>query len=361
TLKDAACSVKAVMFRGNAQRLAFAPQNGMQVLLRGRISLYERDGAFQIYADAMFPDGAGAAAQAFEELKSRLEKEGLFDQVHKKALPAVPKMIGVVTSKTGAALQDILNVAGRRWPFSHFLLCPVNVQGADASLEIASAIRTLDEDGRAEVIIVGRGGGSAEDLWVFNHEWVARAVSACSVPVISAVGHQVDYTILDFVADLRAPTPSAAAELAVPDAAAMQEKMKILCKNIQEYVSQRYKTCYNNLQDVFSHPSLAMREKIEKLREELFCALKAPLLQAVKTAVDAAGRRLGKNAALTDSLSPYKILARGYAIVTLEGQSVTKDRLPREGMNVCVTGDGYRLDCTVDHVSQTKERDVKLE
>lgn len=360
SLKDAVCSVKAVMFRGNAQKLAFTPQNGMQVLVRGRISLYERDGAFQIYIDAMFPDGAGEAAMAFEALKTKLWQEGLFDASHKKAIPAMPHTVGLVTSKTGAALQDILNVAGRRWPFVRFLLCPVNVQGADASLEIASAIRTLDEEGRADVIIVGRGGGSAEDLWVFNHEWVARAVYGCHVPVISAVGHEIDFTILDFVADLRAPTPSAAAELAVPDAAALLEKMKILCKNIQEYTSQQYKICYNNLKEAFSYPQLIFEKKWTALYERLSTETSVQIEQAVKQKHELAAQKLGQNAALADTLSPYRILARGYAAVTEKGNMVTKHHLPEQGAPVTIQGSGYLLECTVDAAVQIEEGGTKL-
>ena len=232
SLRDEQSSVKAVMFRSDARRLAFRPEEGMRVVVRCRATLYERDGAFQIYVNDMFPDGIGAAQLAFEQLKARLEAEGLFDPAHKKPLPAYPQCIGLVTSRTGAALQDIRNVIGRRWPLARLLLCPVNVQGFEAAGEIAAAIRRLDQTGKADVILVARGGGSREDLWVFNAEVIARAAYRCKTPLISAIGHEIDYTLLDFVADLRAPTPSAAAELAVPDRAALRRSVDEIYQNI---------------------------------------------------------------------------------------------------------------------------------
>lgn len=245
SLRDAQASVKAVMFSRDAQRLAFAPVEGMRVVVRCRVTLYERDGAFQVYVQDMFPDGIGAAQLAFEQLKERLMREGLFADQHKQPLPPCPRCIGVVTSKTGAALQDIINVVSRRWPLARLLLAPVNVQGQLAAEQIAQGIRTLDASRRADVIIVARGGGSREDLWVFNDERIARAAFACATPLVSAVGHEIDYTILDFVADLRAPTPSAAAELAVPDQAQALQKIYKCAQNIQENMQERLTLCYN--------------------------------------------------------------------------------------------------------------------
>lgn len=256
TLRDDACSVKAVMFRSDAARLAFRPQEGMRVVVRCRATLYERDGAFQLYVNAMFPDGMGAAQLALEQLKEKLAKEGLFDPEHKKPLPAFPQCIGVVTSKTGAALQDIRNVIGRRWPAAKLLLCPVTVQGFEAAQQVADAIRRLDQRRDVDEIIVARGGGSREDLWVFNAEVIARAAFRCKKPLISAIGHEIDYTILDFVADQRAPTPSAAAELAVPDRAEQKEFCwnynKIfakICKIVSIYAIMVWNNttmCWNN-------------------------------------------------------------------------------------------------------------------
>ena len=224
TLRDSQCSVKAVMFRSDAQRLAFRPQEGMRVVVRCRVSLYEVSGTYQVYVNAMFPDGVGEAQLALEQLKARLQAEGLFAPERKKPLPAYPERIGLVTSRSGAALQDIKNVMSRRWPAARLLLCPVNVQGFEAAGQIAEAIALLDRSGVDE-IIVARGGGSREDLWVFNAEVIARAAYRCKTPLISAIGHEIDYTILDFVADCRAPTPSAAAELAVPDREALRRHL----------------------------------------------------------------------------------------------------------------------------------------
>ena len=247
SLRDEASSVKAVMFRSDARRLGFRPEEGMKVIVRCRATLYERDGAFQVYVNDMFPDGIGSAQLAFEQLKAKLEQEGLFAPEHKKPLPAYPKCIGIVTSKTGAALQDIRNIISRRWPAVRLLLCPVNVQGFEAAKEIAAAIDRLDKSGEVDTIIVARGGGSREDLWVFNAEIIARAAYRCKTPLISAIGHEIDFTILDFVADQRAPTPSAAAELAVPDRAELARKLYNLEQNIQNIMQNQLKICYNEL------------------------------------------------------------------------------------------------------------------
>ena len=249
SLRDETSSVKAVMFRSDARRLGFRPEEGMKVIVRCRATLYERDGAFQVYVNDMFPDGIGSAQLAFEQLKAKLDREGLFAAERKKPLPRFPKCIGLVTSKTGAALQDIRNVIGRRWPAVRLLLCPVSVQGFEAADEIAAAIDRLDKSGQVDEIIVARGGGSREDLWVFNAERIARAASRCKTPLISAIGHEIDFTILDFVADQRAPTPSAAAELAVPDRAEFSRKLCNLEENIHISIQNRLSLCYNRLDE----------------------------------------------------------------------------------------------------------------
>ena len=248
SLRDDVCSVKAVMFRTDARRLAFRPEEGMRVVVRCRATRYERDGAFQLYVNDMFPDGIGAAQLALEQLKAKLEQEGLFAPEHKKPLPEFPKCIGVVTSKTGAALQDIRNVLTRRWPSVRLLLCPVTVQGFEAAQQVADAIKKLDQRKEVDEIIVARGGGSREDLWVFNAEMIARAAYRCKKPLISAIGHEIDYTILDFVADCRAPTPSAAAELAVPDRAEQERILLDLQQNIRKNMQKRFDLCYNGLE-----------------------------------------------------------------------------------------------------------------
>ena len=225
SLKDEKAVLKAVMFSSSARRLRFRPSDGMKVLCRGRISLYEASGQYQLYVDDMQPDGLGTLNLAYEQLKTRLEKEGLFDAARKRPIPRYPRRVGVITSPTGAAVRDICQILGRRWPMAEIVFCPVLVQGEEAAPQLVEALARMNRVDGVDTIIIGRGGGSLEDLWAFNEESVARAVAASKIPVISAVGHETDFTICDFVADLRAPTPSAAAELAVPDQ--MEEKMLV--------------------------------------------------------------------------------------------------------------------------------------
>lgn len=228
TLKDDSAAVRAVMFNSSAKRLKFMPEDGMKVIARGRVSVYEASGQYQLYVDDMQPDGVGALNLAYEQLKEKLQKEGLFSELHKKPLPPYPEKVGVITSPTGAAVRDIINVLGRRFPYAEIVFCPVLVQGDGAHLQLTDAVNMFNSERAADVIIIGRGGGSIEDLWEFNDEGLARAVYNSDIPVISAVGHETDFTICDFVADMRAPTPSAAAELAVPDANELQYALSAL-------------------------------------------------------------------------------------------------------------------------------------
>ena len=228
TLKDDSSAVRAVMFNSSAKRLKFMPEDGMKVIARGRVSVYEASGQYQLYVDDMQPDGVGALNLAYEQLKEKLQKEGLFSELHKKPLPPYPEKVGVITSPTGAAVRDIINVLGRRFSYAEIVFCPVLVQGDGAHLQLTDAVNLFNSERAADVIIIGRGGGSIEDLWEFNDEGLARAVYNSEIPVISAVGHETDFTICDFVADMRAPTPSAAAELAVPDANELQYALSAL-------------------------------------------------------------------------------------------------------------------------------------
>ena len=331
SLRDEKASVKAVMFSRDARRLAFAPQEGMKVLVRCRVSLFERDGSFQVYVEDMFPDGIGSAQMAFEQLKHRLQQEGLFLAEHKKPLPEFPKVIGVVTSKTGAALQDIINVTTRRWPAAKLLLAPVNVQGQEASQQIADAITVLDQSRRADVIIVGRGGGSREDLWVFNSENIARAAYACKTPIVSAVGHEIDFTILDFVADLRAPTPSAAAELVVPDRQEFRQKIYSLEQNIRNNMQMRLQVCYNVYNDVCSPEKVGAIHHMHTKKADALWDAAARLEQAQAALLEQKQQLLAHHAALAHSLSPYQVLARGYAVVKDEkGMPLVPDELKPE-------------------------------
>ncbi|MBQ5755007.1 MAG: exodeoxyribonuclease VII large subunit, partial [Oscillospiraceae bacterium] len=284
SLRDENASVKAVMFRRWAQELAFEPREGMRVILRCRVSLYEQTGAFQLYVEDIFPDGLGSVQMAFEQLKEKLAKEGLFDPERKRPVPAKPRCIGLVTSKTGAAIQDILNVSQRRWPLSRFLLCPVNVQGEDAARQIISAVETLDKNDRVDVILIARGGGSREDLWVFNDEKIARAVCASTTPVVSAVGHEIDYTILDFAADLRAPTPSAAAELLCPDKREEENKICRIYENIHKNMQERLALWYNETERAGARLEQAGRQLLP-LRQQAITDKKLALQTAVKASL----------------------------------------------------------------------------
>ena len=346
TLKDENAGVKAVMFRSQARLLPFEPQNGMQVLVYGRATIYERDGSFQLYADYMRPFGAGAAQMAFDALRKKLEAEGLFAPERKRPLPAVPRCIGVVTSKTGAAWQDVQNVIARRWPGVQLLLAPVNVQGVEAERSIVAGIRALDNDPRPELILVTRGGGSKEDLWIFNSERIARAATACRKPLVSAVGHEIDTTILDYVADLRAPTPSAAAELCVPDRREMQRKIFILQQNIQNNIQNRCRVFYNKVE------SLSTGQAMQRTRQAV--QRRAQSLAAVSDAVQAQSRRrittaqaqLQSAAALAASLNPYGVLARGYTVASVGGTVTPVEHLA-PGQTVTLRGDKAEADCTV--------------
>lgn len=355
TLRDEACSVKAVMFRSDASRLAFRPEEGMRVVVRCRATLYERDGAFQLYVTEMFPDGIGAAQLALEQLKAKLEKEGLFDAAHKKMLPAFPVCIGIVTSKTGAALQDIRNVISRRWPAAKLLLCPVTVQGFEAAQQVADAIQVLDRRKDVDEIIVARGGGSREDLWVFNAEVIARAAFRCRKPLISAIGHEIDYTILDFVADQRAPTPSAAAELAVPDRAEQERILQNLQQNIRKNMQNRLDLCYNGLEQYNyaleqNHPADVLQQKqnaLQQLQMDIRTQLREKQLSAVQ--------KLQHGAELADSLNPYRVLARGYAMVTdSKGKILTEDVLQPE-RSIYLRSASRRAKCRVEAVEDWNE------
>ena len=359
SLRDAQSSVKAVMFSRDAARLAFRPQDGMQVVVRCRVSLYERDGAFQVYVRDLMPDGVGAAQMAYEQLKARLAAEGLFRPEAKRPLPPMPSCVGVVTSGTGAALQDIVQVIGRRWPLARLLVAPVNVQGRQAVAQIAGAIRALDRDGRAQVILVARGGGSREDLWVFNDEGIARAAFACQTPLVSAVGHEIDYTILDFVADLRAPTPSAAAELAVPDRAQVARELAAFREKMQISMQDRLALCYNDTVMARRHlAEVAPSQGLARRRERLEAGVRQ-LTAAMEARRRAAGERLAHGARVLDSLSPYQVLARGYCIPeTCAGKSLRlADRKP--GDRLWLRGEGCRAECRIQTIEVIEDENTE--
>ena len=351
TLKDENASIKTVMFRSQAQLLNFEPQNGMLVLVYGRATIYERDGAFQLYADYMKPFGAGAAQMAFDALYKKLEAEGLFAPERKRPLPAVPRCIGVVTSKTGAAWQDVQNVIARRWPMVKLLLAPVSVQGIEAEKSIVDGIRRLDRDPRPDLILVTRGGGSKEDLWVFNSERIARAAATCRKPVVSAVGHEIDTSILDYVADLRAPTPSAAAELCVPDQAELRQKIFILQQNIQKNIQNRCEVCYNKVNALAASQTMQRQKQAMQRRETD--------LTRLSEAVQGAETSLRHAAAMAESLNPYGVLARGYAMVEKDG-AVSEVAALQPGDAITLCGAAVRADCVVQSVHKNAQGGMPL-
>ncbi len=322
TLKDEKAAVKAVMFAGNASKLRFMPENGMKILAFGTVSLFPRDGSYQLYISDMQPDGIGALSIAFEQLKNKLEKEGLFSPLHKKPIPRFPRKVGVVTSETGAAVQDIFNVLSRRFPSAEVVLRPAKVQGEGSALDIANAIKEFNKLKAADVLIVGRGGGSIEDLWAFNEEIVARAVFESEIPVISAVGHETDYTICDFVADLRAPTPSAAAELAVPDKMELKGDLLSLKQLLFGLVKNTISNERSSLRaieqkDVLKNPLTRINEN----RKELFY-ISERIENYTVNAVNYNKNKLGTLAGKLDALSPLGVVSRGYSLVENNGTIV---------------------------------------
>ena len=323
TLKDENSLIKCIMFKSFASNLKFEPKDGMKVTIFGTVSVFERDGIYQIYCKAMQEDGLGSLYKAYEELKAKLEKEGLFDQSHKKKIPLMPKCIGVLTSNTGAVIRDIINVSTRRNPNVYIKLLPVPVQGAGAAEKIVDAIKTMNEKKLDDVIILARGGGSLEDLWPFNEEIVARAIYDSELPVISAVGHETDFTIADFVADLRAPTPSAAAELAVPNISDLILKLegynnryKLALKKKVEFMKLRYEKCMN---------SRVFKEPLQKINEKyILIDMKVKSIQNSMTAIyNKKKTEMVKHVAKLDGLSPLKTLTRGYSIVQIDGKVIS--------------------------------------
>ena len=318
TLKDEGAEISAVMFRADAARLAFRPMSGMSVLVYGNVDVYEKSGRVQIYARTMMADGAGAMAQAYERLKRKLEGEGLFAEERKKPLPAFPERIGVITAPTGAAIRDILNITGRRYPQAKILIYPSLVQGPDAPAMLLSGVEYFNATDACDVIILGRGGGSIEDLWAFNDEALVRSVAASSIPIISAVGHETDFTLCDFAADRRAPTPSAAAELAVPDRAVLlgktNEMASVLLRTMEKRLGLAKLTLDTRKQTL---TLLSPEGKLEKNRKEL-TYLSEGMERAVAAILSRESARLSSAIEQLDALNPLAILQRGYSAVRNE-------------------------------------------
>ena len=319
------------MFRSANQKLRFAPENDMSVIVRARVSIYEAGGDYQVYVDDMQPDGIGALAIAFEQLKKRLEAEGLFSPEHKKAIPSYPRKVGVITSESGAAVRDIINIISRRYPPAEIVLYPVAVQGSTAAEQIARAIEYFNKTKAADVLIAGRGGGSIEDLWAFNEEAVARAVYASEIPVISAVGHETDYTICDYVSDLRAPTPSAAAELAVPDIRELRNIFATYGQMIYSGVSSRLdelrrKTESLRIRLVSKSPASAVENLMLRLDR-----VSASMDSAFEKELNSKRTQLGILAERLSQSDPLKILSKGYGMVTRDGEVITDSESLKSG------------------------------
>ncbi len=348
TLKDSDANIRCVMFRGNAARLKFMPEDGLKVVLRGRVSIYEKDGQYQFYAEEMSVAGLGDIAFQFEQIKKRLSEEGLFDSESKRPLPKFPKRIAIVTSDTGAAVRDILNILARRWPLAEVVMCPVAVQGEFAVPQMLSTLDRIYSGCFADVIIIGRGGGSAEDLWAFNSEELARKIYESPIPVISAVGHETDFTICDFVADMRAPTPSAAAELAVPDITEIDGLLKGYSNSIKNSLLSKYRLCEAKFSAClssafFKSPGDAIINKkfyeLDRLCDSLENLTKINLSDAEK--------RFYTAVSSLEGLSPLKVLKRGFAAVQKESGAVTSVKDAQIGDNLNLRFDDGNLKCEV--------------
>jgi len=324
TLKDEGASLKCVMFKGNAMRLRFRPDNGVKVIAMGKISVYPRDGVYQLYCTAMAMDGIGDLYAAFEQLKAKLAAQGLFDPAHKKPIPQYPGTIGIITSSAGAAIHDMLRILRKRYPLSEVRLLPVRVQGVEAPGEIVAAIRYANYYKLADLLIVGRGGGSIEDLWAFNDEQVARAIYESEIPVISAVGHEPDVTISDFVADLRAATPSNAAELAVPDQDALRQNLDSYSSAMAAALNRQVKSARQHLNVLSKSPALLSPTGYLDQKRKNLELLQNRLVSAETRILESRRRQFVASVAKLDAMSPLKVLTRGYALAKTENGEVLK-------------------------------------
>lgn len=349
TLKDSESSLRCVIFKSSASKLRFRPESGMGVTAFGRVSVFSRDGAYQLYCTDLIPEGTGDLQIAFEQLKAKLASEGLFDPEHKKQLPPFPKKIAIITSSAGAAVHDMIRILGKRWPMTKVILLPVRVQGVEAPPEIAGAIRYANKHKIADIIITGRGGGSIEDLWAFNDERVARAIYDSELPVISAVGHEPDVTISDYVADVRASTPSNAAEVAVPNAADMRELLENLGIRQSQAVRKKMITISSKLEELKKRRVLQTPMAYVDSKRAEFDYVKDKFIAAADRSNSAKRRDFVRLAASLDAMSPLKVLGRGYAIAAdIRGELVRSidDVKPDDKLRLCVN-DGI-IKCRVE-------------
>ncbi len=353
TLKDEGGMIRAIMFKSAAGKMPFVPEDGMKVVAHGRVSAFVRDGQYQLYCDSMEPDGIGALYIAFEQLKRKLEAEGLFDPARKRPLPKIPTRVGIITSATGAAIRDMINVCGRRFPYAKLILFPSLVQGPDAPPQLIAGLRYFNETMSADVIIIGRGGGSIEDLWAFNNEELAREVAASQIPVISAVGHETDFTICDFVADRRAPTPSAAAELAVPDTAELKRKIQNIVtreSGVLQQIAARHRERLLLLSGsrVLQNPMTMIDDK------KMQTAMAAERLVRAEERIRMQSRAmLQTEAGKLSALNPLAVLSRGYSAVYKEDGTLVKSiENVQPGDSITVRTEGGEVDATVTGIRQ---------
>lgn len=348
SLKDESSVLKCVMFKGNAMRLRFRPENGMKVIAMGKVSVFPRDGAYQLYCSALAMDGIGDLYAAFEALKKKLSAEGLFDPAHKQPLPRYPGTIGIITSSAGAAVHDMLRILNKRYPLTQVRLLPVRVQGAEAPGEIAAAIGYANHYQLADLLIVGRGGGSIEDLWAFNDERVAYAIYESRIPIISAVGHEPDVTISDYVADLRAATPSNAAELAVPDMNALQQNLDAMSGSMAAALARQLKASRQRLEMLANRPSMQKPTGYLEQKEKALELLKNRLVSAQTQMLNRERHRYVASVSKLDAMSPLKVLTRGYAYAQTEDGTVLKSVDQVEaGQQITVSLSDGRLSATV--------------
>lgn len=353
TLKDDSSAVRAVMFNSSAKRLKFMPEDGMKVIARGRVSVYEASGQYQLYVDDMQPDGVGALNLAYEQLKEKLQKEGLFSELHKKPLPPYPEKVGVITSPTGAAVRDIINVLGRRFSYAEIVFCPVLVQGDGSHLQLTDAVNLFNSERAADVIIIGRGGGSIEDLWEFNDEGLARAVYNSEIPVISAVGHETDFTICDFVADMRAPTPSAAAELAVPDANELQYALSALKNRMFLNVSSGIADRRSRLEYLTSKGVLKSPDEMLSNRSQRLDTAFSKMLSSYENRIGGKKVEFISAATALSKLDPMSVLMRGFAFVSdKNGKNVYSSQALEKGDKINVRFHDGSAVCEVKEITQ---------
>ena len=348
TLKDEGAALKCVMFKSSAQRLRFRPENGMKIIAMGKVSVYPRDGVYQLSCTALAMDGVGDLYAAFEQLKGKLAKEGLFDPAHKKALPRFPVTIGIITSSAGAAVHDMLRILRKRYPLTNVRLLPVRVQGAEAPGEIAAAIRYANRYTLADLLIVGRGGGSIEDLWAFNDERVAYAIYESAIPVISAVGHEPDVTISDYVADLRAATPSNAAELAVPDQQALRQTLDSFSTVMANALSRQIKASRQHLKVLSESQSLKSPTGYLEQRRKNLQLLRNRMISAQNASLSKSKQRYIANTSKLDAMSPLKVLTRGYSMAQTEDGTLLRSVSQVElGQRISVSLSDGRISATV--------------